>query len=107
MVLCFQVLDAWFGQANQLVGLGLHLTENPTKHPTALEEGKTNLLQTGLVQDQVLSEIMDLVVDALVHPSKLVSSTAPGLLERAVNLRQVSMPDGLPTPSAGSDFAKT
>lgn len=38
-----------------------------------------------------LVEVMELAMEALVHPSKLISSIAPVLLEHVVNLRQVRL----------------
>lgn len=80
-----QVLEAWCGKVKASADAGLAgkmSTIGTTKHQS----------QRGVMPVELrLSEVMDLTMAALVHPSKLLSSVAPVLLEHVVSLRQVSI----------------
>lgn len=99
-----KVLEAWFGKAKVLVESGFSLEprsdvrqappSRSTKHDSqrhlADVDGDSGATETkrSLV-GQALYDVMDLAMAALMHPSRMISSMAPVLLEHVVSLRQV------------------
>lgn len=83
-----QVLEAWLGRSKALVETEIFLKQtNSSEGGLPASNRGQNCSDGGL--GLALVEVMELAMEALVHPSKLISSIAPVLLEHVVNLRQV------------------
>lgn len=83
-----QVLEAWCGISKTLVESDLSMKQQLSSTealPGSNQDRDVHHSDLG----QALVEVMEVAMSALVHPSKLVSSIAPVLLEHVIHLRQV------------------
>lgn len=92
--LSMQTLEAWCSRATIFAEGGFALGYQPSLQSTdnrSTENRSADDRREGdeYFANDVLSGAMDVAMAALVHPSRLVSSIAPVLLQRVINLRHV------------------
>lgn len=98
-----QVLEAWCALSKALAKGELSMKQQLSSTgalPESNQDRDLNHSDLG----QALVEVMEVAMDALVHPSKLVSSIAPVLLEHVIHLRQVRRTSQVLQASPSRDY---